>query len=730
MRSADRKPPRAEPAPSAAEATRPAAPRAFEALTPEIVLALQRGPGNAAVSRTLARRCPCGGIPGEDGLCDACRAKTRVLARTPADDLISEHTSWGDVDDVRLGFALLRSASEGRFAFVEQVFDSLGSLERDNVAYAMADLATDQQLAAIARTAPGRSLLDRMFDELTSGSVAAEEQEQADRILRVKTARTSPADFIRTMHETKVFPFRLPGLTVFEDAPITAERREAGRIWVKQPVRVLGTTRFRGETRTLPDDVFIGGIELPEDEIVAIRLYDLGGTIIFRPALILIQLANETTTTVITKLAEVAGIGLTLGSGSLVGLGVRASMAARVLVWADRAATVLGTIATVLHEHRGEILARFPRHGPSIARAIEWVQSATAIYGFARTALEVPLLISRLRSARSAWQAEARAVQRDLSGAEREAVRSLDDGLTETLDQADAIRAARDPDAVPDGAPPPPEPAEAGGARSLRPDPDLGDGILAAREIDGHTIKVTRSGLIYRCTDCEDLLELLYDHPDVFADRRLMMRLAEVETWAERARLAHASGDAAAGQIAGRAADKARELYRDVRRAAGVRRDLAEETLRAGPRPGMRPDAPVPPVPPGRVRERIESLAHFRRGRRLPVAGAADDRHTVARLDIGNESFYATNAHHEPVNLRVNAQSRTHAEGGAFQLAAGSLEASRETRGVLYVDRELCRACGHSGAVRSLAQQLGLLHLDVYTPAGLSERFSFSRSGR
>ncbi len=151
MRSADRKPPRAEPAPSAAEATRPAAPRAFEALTPEIVLALQRGPGNAAVSRTLARRCPCGGIPGEDGLCDACRAKTRVLARTPADDLISEHTSWGDVDDVRLGFALLRSASEGRFAFVEQVFDSLGSLERDNVAYAMADLATDQQLAAIAR---------------------------------------------------------------------------------------------------------------------------------------------------------------------------------------------------------------------------------------------------------------------------------------------------------------------------------------------------------------------------------------------------------------------------------------------------------------------------------------------------------------------------------------------------------------------------------------------------
>ncbi|HWM10484.1 MAG TPA: deaminase [Solirubrobacteraceae bacterium] len=705
MRSAERRPARAEPAPSAAEATRPAAPRAFEALTPEIVLALQRGPGNAAVSRTL------------------------MLARTPADELISQHTSWGDVDQVRLGFELLRSASRGRFAFVEQVFDSLGSLDRDDVAYAMSDLATDQQLAALARTAPGRGLLDRMFDELTSGSVDAEEQEQADRILRVKTARTSPADFVRTMHETKVFPFRLPGLTVFSSASIQAERREGGRIWVKQPARVGFTSLYDRETRTLPEEVFTHGIELPEDEIVGVRLYDLGGTIMFRPALILVQLSNETDTTVLTKMAEIAGIALTLGSGSLVGLGVRATMLARVALWADRVATVLGTIATILHEHRGEILARFPRHGRSIVRAIEWVQSATAIYGFARVALEVPLLVSRLRSARIAWQAEARAVQRDLSAAEREAVQSLDDGLTETLDQADAIRAARDTDAVPEGAPTPPEPADVAG--SLRLDPDLGEGILAAREIDGHTIKVTRSGLIYRCTDCEDLLVLLDDYPEVFAaDTTLVDRLGRVEDLAERARLAHTSGDPAAARIAGQAADEARTLFRDVRRRAGVQRDLAEESMRAGPRPGMRPDAPVPPVPPGRVREGMDSLARFRRQRDLPAAGAANDRSTVARLDIGNESFYGINAHHEPINLRVNAQSRTHAEGGAFQLAAGSLEASRETRGVLFVDRELCRACGHYGAVRSLAQQLGLLHLDVYTPTGLSQPFSFSRAGR
>jgi hypothetical protein len=415
-------------------------------------------------------------------------------------------------------------------------------------------------------------------------------------------------------------------------------------------------------------------------------------------------------------------------------------MAARVVLIADRVAFVLGTAASILHEHRGDILAHFPRHGPKIVRAIEWVQSATAIYGFARVALELPQLIRSLRSARIAWQSEARAVEGQLSSAERQAVHSLDDGVTETLDQADAIRAARDPDAAPEGGPSasgrenrlPAEPSEpVAGATPLPPDPDVGEGLLATRVIEGHTIKVTENGLIFRCTRCDDILDLLDDYRHVFAaDDTLVVRLGRVEELAEHARTARAARDPTAQGLAGEAAEEAAALLRDVRRAAGVQRDLAEEAGRAGSRPGMPPAEPVPAVPAARVREGMDSLARFRQQRGLPPAGAADDASTVARLDIGSESFYGVNAHDEAINVVANAQSRTHAEGQAFQRGAGSLEASGETRGVLYVDRELCRACGDFGAVRSMTEQLGLLHLDVYTPSGLSQRFSFSIAGR
>ena len=181
------------------------------------------------------------------------------------------------------------------------------------------------------------------------------------------------------------------------------------------------------------------------------RFYDLGGVVVYRPALILVQLSNETTTTVMTKIAEVAGIGLTLGSGALAGLGVRATLLARVVLIADRVAFVLGTVATILHEHRGEILARFPQHGPAFVRALEYVQSATAMYGFARVAIELPRIVLGLRSTFRNWQAERSALQSELTASERQVVQSLDRDVADTLDQADAIRAARDP-ATPAGA--------------------------------------------------------------------------------------------------------------------------------------------------------------------------------------------------------------------------------------------------------------------------------------
>src|SRR3546814_6083842 len=67
------------------------------------------------------------------------------------------------------------------------------------------------------------------------------------------------------------------GFTVYDDAPILANRLANGNVHVEMPVRVLGTAKFKAETRTLPDEVFTTGIELPPDKIVGVRSYEDSG---------------------------------------------------------------------------------------------------------------------------------------------------------------------------------------------------------------------------------------------------------------------------------------------------------------------------------------------------------------------------------------------------------------------------------------------------------------------
>ncbi|MFE5689634.1 DddA-like double-stranded DNA deaminase toxin [Streptomyces sp. NPDC056512] len=357
---------------------------------------------------------------------------------SPASDTISRHTSWyGDLDERALGQELLARARSGDFAFVQETLDALGSTDRDDVAYEFCVAAGDPDIVAMTTSAAGRAVIDRLFDELTEGSKDADEQQQADRLLSVKAARIRPEDFLSGVRSAKVFPFRMPGFTVLDDAPISAQRRPGGRIRVHMPSRVLGTAMFRAETRTLPASTFLEGLELPENEIVGVRLYDLGGVPVYRPALILVELSNETTTNALTKIAEAVGIGLTLGAGSLVGLGVEATMAARVLLWADRAAFVLGTLSSVIKEHRGEILARFGDAGREFLQYVDYVHSATAIYGFARVALSLGQLVNGLRTAYANLRNAAR---RD--GAASELAGDLTVNTEELLRKAEDIQGA------------------------------------------------------------------------------------------------------------------------------------------------------------------------------------------------------------------------------------------------------------------------------------------------
>ncbi|OLE29376.1 MAG: hypothetical protein AUG44_04410 [Actinobacteria bacterium 13_1_20CM_3_71_11] len=383
--------------------------------------------------------------------------------------LIDRFTSWTNLDEAGLGAELLQRARAGGYGFVEQVLDRLGATDRDDVSYALMVRAGAADLAAMMAGGGGRHLLDRMFDELTSGSVAAEEQAQADRIMQAKATLVAPGQFQQQVQAAKIFPYRLPGLTVLDDAPISAERGQGGAVHVKLPVRVLGTGMFKAETATLPAEAFIGGIDLPETEIVGVRLYDLGGPVVYRPALFLVQLSNETDTTILTKIAEAAGIGLSLGAGELLSLGVEASMAARVLAAADTAATVLGTLSSIILEHRGEIIAHFGESGRAFVRDVEYVQAATALYGFARMALSMGQLVNGLRRSYQNWRAGLAGAQ-DLSSAESAAFQAVDQETQEVLRHADEIEHSR-----PGTAPPADEPPVAAGGPGPARQPELLD---------------------------------------------------------------------------------------------------------------------------------------------------------------------------------------------------------------------------------------------------------------
>ncbi|MDX3530059.1 polymorphic toxin-type HINT domain-containing protein [Streptomyces sp. ID05-39B] len=110
-------------------------------------------------------------------------------------------------------------------------------------------------------------------------------------------------------------------------------------------------------------------------------------------------------------------------------------------------------------------------------------------------------------------------------------------------------------------------------------------------------------------------------------------------------------------------------------------------------------------------------LASYRARVGMPARGSADDAFTAARLQIDGQVFFGRNAHGRPVDIRVNAQTKTHAEADVFQQAKNV--GATGTRAVLHVDRDFCRSCGATGGVGSLMRGLGVEELLVHSPSGI-----------
>jgi hypothetical protein len=335
----------------------------------------------------------------------------------------------------------------GEYVSAGRELDEAWAQNRDDVAMELVTYLSVDTLSTMAATASGRSLLDRLFFELTRGSLGADERRQADRIWKAKAERIPLAEFERALvgDNLRIFPYREPGITASIPgvAPIQARRLKEGRIWVRMPMSVRINNRYKLETDTLPLETFTKGIELAENEIVGIRLYDEGRTTLYRPALYLVQISNQTVTQTLSKIGEVVGLGAGIGVGILVEAGVEATLAARILLWADRLAMVLGTLGSTILEHRGWILENVPG-GRKLIDVVEKINSVVAVYGIVRFVAGMPRLVGAMRETIQdwkAWRAAAREVEMAAGEGRRSPVNTVGasvETIGKEVDQIDA----------------------------------------------------------------------------------------------------------------------------------------------------------------------------------------------------------------------------------------------------------------------------------------------------
>jgi len=106
----------------------------------------------------------------------------------------------------------------------------------------------------------------------------------------------------------------------------------------------------------------------------------------------------------------------------------------------------------------------------------------------------------------------------------------------------------------------------------------------------------------------------------------------------------------------------------------------------------------------------------------LPASRSATDDATVAYLRISNNEFFGVNSKYQSpkteILLKVNAQTKTHAEAEVVQKAINAGMKGRVKSVEMWVDRDPCKACGVNNGIGSLARELGVEEIIVHSPLG------------
>jgi RHS repeat-associated protein len=120
------------------------------------------------------------------------------------------------------------------------------------------------------------------------------------------------------------------------------------------------------------------------------------------------------------------------------------------------------------------------------------------------------------------------------------------------------------------------------------------------------------------------------------------------------------------------------------------------------------------------IAKNVNDLAKYREESGLPKAGDPKDKYTTTKLYVDNETVYGKNGKSvTPQVQKINAITPVHGEGQALEIANSRGLIKPGSSGVMFVDRDVCAACGLFQGLRSYVEQLQMKQLDVYAPSGI-----------
>ena len=355
--------------------------------------------------------------------------------------IIDDHTAWhGGLSESGLGGYLFEMAktSSNYFTTIHNVIEKLDSGDRDEVSYHFVkharkkiDKNSDVTYTYLDRflAQGGNFLLNRMYSAMSTDWISDDDEVGSLAILDAKM-RAMPVDkLLKQIEKPLIFPLKQMGITVMDDAPISAKKRD-GKIVVEYPTRVCNSSKYRKDLDTIwhLGHPCLGQIELDPDQIVGIKIYDQGKVVRYIPASGLILYSNLTSTSTIVKIGEVS----TLAIGGFASFAAKgAGWFARAVIWADRIAESIGIIATIINEHRDWILETFPKHGASFLNIVNKVNLVASLYGIGRLVTGVGF--ASVKAARNKWKSCKTEAPGSLGN---KAGQQLDDATRELLEAA------------------------------------------------------------------------------------------------------------------------------------------------------------------------------------------------------------------------------------------------------------------------------------------------------